>query len=223
MIRLHEVSKVYTVADGIVNAILDVECSISENDFVIVMGESGSGKSTLLQIIAGIQKPTSGIYEYQNQIVNEWGEKHHCDFRRNHVGFIFQQFHLLPYLNVLENVLLPMKYSNLDFESQLTRANDLLRLVNLFEQKTQFPHQLSGGQKQRACIARSLANRPQLLLCDEPTGALDLESSNEVIKIIKLLHQYGTTIIMVTHNMDYAKLGNRLLVVSKGKLKEIWI
>ena len=209
--------------DRTINAVFNIDCLINRNDFVIIMGESGSGKSTLLQIIAGIQKPTSGVYQYQKQNVDEWDESCHCDFRRNHIGFVFQLFHLLPYLSVIENVLLPMKYSKLGNDEKNNRAHDLLRLVNLVEQKNQFPHQLSGGQKQRTCVARALANRPQLLLCDEPTGSLDLESSQEIIKILKLLNQYGTTIVMVTHNLEYARLGNRLFVVSKGKLRELWI
>ena len=221
MIFLKNISKHYHINNRTVNALTNVSCRINRSDFVIIMGESGSGKSTLLQVIAGIQKPTSGTYYYHKDVVNNWKEENHCNFRQKHIGFVFQQFHLVPYLNVIENVMLPMKYVYSDNESKNNRAIQLLELMNLKQQLYQFPKQLSGGQKQRVCIARALANRPQLLLCDEPTGSLDLESSNDVIRILKLLNRCGVTIIMVTHNEKYAKLGNRLFIVSEGNMSEI--
>jgi len=221
MIFLENISKHYYLNNRTVNALNNVSCRINRNDFVIIMGESGSGKSTLLQVIAGIQKPTSGIYYYHKDFVNNWKEDNHCSFRQKYIGFVFQQFHLVPYLNVIENVMLPMKYVSGDNKTQTNRAIQLLELMNLRQQLYQFPKQLSGGQKQRVCIARALANRPQLLLCDEPTGSLDLESSNDVIGILKLLNRCGVTIVMVTHNEKYARLGNRLFIVSEGNMSEI--
>ena len=214
MIRLEHVTKAY----GDLLALDDVSITIHKGDFVIVYGESGSGKSTLLQVLGGLLKVDSGAYWFEGENVFSLSMRRLDAFRKCCIGFVFQQFYLVPYLSAYENVKLPLVYAK-DYE-RVPFVDKYLQLVGLMAWKNHLPSELSGGQQQRVCIARALMNQPKVLLCDEPTGALDQKSTKHILSILKALHKYGTTIVMVTHDLRFRKLGNRLLFVDKGKVRE---
>lgn len=214
MMKLHHVSKMY----GDIMALNDVSLTIDKGDFVVVFGESGSGKSTLLQVLGGLLKADRGEYFFDGERIFEYDSYLLDVFRKESIGFVFQQFYLVPYLSAYENVKLPLVYSK-QFD-RLPLVDAYLKLLGLLEWKEHLPSELSGGQQQRVCIARALMNRPKVLLCDEPSGALDEKSAKQIMAILKLLNKYGTTIVMVTHDIRFRKLGNRLFCVDKGKVME---
>ena len=215
MIQLQNVSKVYED----IKALDGVSLEISSGDFVVVYGESGSGKSTLLQVLGGLLSVDSGSYLFDGKDVSKMTKGELTLFRRKYIGFVFQQFYLIPYLSAYENVKLPLVYSKkLD---KVKMVDTYLRIVGLFPWKYHLPKQLSGGQQQRVCIARALMNQPRVLLCDEPTGALDHKSARQVLHILKVLNKHGTTIVLVTHDLRFKHLGNRLLYVDKGRVRVV--
>jgi len=202
LVRLTEVTKVYQ--EGVTGALNGVTVSMEEGEFTAVMGPSGSGKSTLLNLVAGLDRPTAGSVVVADTDLGRLGEARLARFRRDRVGFIFQFFHLLPNLTVLENVLIPAQLASRAHAR--SRARELLARLGIAEVADRYPARLSGGQQQRAAIARALINRPTLLLADEPTGALDTRSGEQVMELLEELHGDGQTILLVTHD---AKLATR--------------
>ena len=202
LVRLTDVTKVYQ--EGVTGALDGITLSVGAGEFTAVMGPSGSGKSTLLNLVAGLDRPTSGTVVVAESDLGRLGEASLARFRRERVGFIFQFFHLLPNLTVLENVLIPAQLASRPRAG--TRARELLARLGIEGVADRYPARLSGGQQQRAAIARALINQPTLLLADEPTGALDTRSGEQVLELLEELHHEGQTILLVTHD---AKLATR--------------
>lgn len=218
MIVLEGVSKDFVMKGRVVQALKNVNMCIDDGDFVVIVGKSGSGKSTLLHILGGLLSADSGKYLVDGVDVFSYSAKQLAMFRANTIGFVFQQFYLVPYLSVYENIKLPLVYGkHVEYESQIM---SYLQVLQLDLWKQHLPHQLSGGQKQRVCIIRALMNRPKLLLCDEPTGALDHQSAQQIMQLLKILNRSGMTIVLVTHDLRYKSLGNRLFRVDNGMVCE---
>jgi len=215
LVRLTDVTKVYQ--GGITGALNGVSLSIEQGEFTAVMGPSGSGKSTLLNLIAGLDRPTSGDVAVGGTDLGALGEAGLARFRRDHVGFVFQFFHLLPNLTALENVLIPAQLKGR--ESADARGRKLLERLGIAEVADRYPARLSGGQQQRVAIARALINNPTLLLADEPTGALDTHSGEQVMDLLAQLHRDGQTILLVTHDAKLAtRQASRVVSVMDGKI-----
>ncbi len=215
LVRLTDVVKVYQ--GGITGALNGVSLSIAQGEFTAVMGPSGSGKSTLLNLIAGLDRPTSGRVVVGGTELGELGEAGLARFRRDHVGFVFQFFHLLPNLTALENVLIPAQLKGR--ESADARGRKLLERLGIAEVADRYPARLSGGQQQRVAMARALINNPTLLLADEPTGALDTHSGEQVMDLLAQLHRDGQTILLVTHDAKLAtRQASRVVSVMDGKI-----
>ena len=215
LVRLTDVIKVYQ--GGITGALNGVSLSIEQGEFTAVMGPSGSGKSTLLNLIAGLDRPTSGDVAVGGTDLGALGEAGLARFRRDHVGFVFQFFHLLPNLTALENVLIPAQLKGR--ENADARGRDLLERLGIGEVANRYPAKLSGGQQQRVAIARALINKPTLLLADEPTGALDTNSGDQVMDLLAQLHRDGQTILLVTHDAKLAtRHSARVISVTDGKI-----
>ncbi|MDR8523588.1 ABC transporter ATP-binding protein [Shewanella fidelis] len=220
MITVHELAKEYPMGDSCVKALNGVSFTIARNEFVAIMGPSGSGKSTLMNIIGCLDKPTSGSYCLNEQQVAELDDDALSTVRNKEIGFVFQSFHLLPRLSALQNVLLPLRYST-EPNQDPAYAHELLDRVGLGSRHDHRPNQLSGGQRQRVAIARSLVNRPAILLADEPTGALDSKTSVEIMALFTELHKAGQTIILVTHEEEVAAYAQRIIRMRDGDIVEI--
>jgi putative ABC transport system ATP-binding protein len=215
LVRLTDITKVYQ--GGITGALNGVSLSVEQGEFTAVMGPSGSGKSTLLNLIAGLDRPTSGTVLVRGIELGRLGEAGLARFRRDHVGFVFQFFHLLPNLTALENVLIPAQLKGR--ESADPRGRKLLETLGIPEVADRYPAKLSGGQQQRVAIARALINNPTLLLADEPTGALDTHSGDQVMDLLAQLHRDGQTILLVTHDAKLAtRHASRVVSVMDGKI-----
>jgi putative ABC transport system ATP-binding protein len=200
-------------------ALKDVDIDIQKGDFVALMGPSGSGKSTLLHLIAAMDKATGGEIQVLGEDLRRLNDRQIAHWRNEHVGFIFQQFNLIPVLTALENVELPLKLTNLKKAERLEHAKTALNLVGLGDRLGHFPRQLSGGQEQRVAIARAIVTDPQLILADEPTGNLDAQSAEDVLKMLTTLNrEYGKTIVMVTHDPHAAKFASKIRHLEKGEL-----
>lgn len=213
-VRLDSVTKVYQ--GGITGALNDVSVSVDEGEFAVIMGPSGSGKSTLLNLVAGLDRPTSGRVAVRGVDIDKLGEAALARFRRDSIGLVFQFFYLLPNLTAMENVLLP---AQLKGNNAAARARELFERLGIGEVAERFPARLSGGQQQRVAIARALINEPALLLADEPTGALDTHSGEQVMELFSQLHRSGQTIIFVTHDPRLAKgYATRVLTVTDGEI-----
>ncbi|MFN3522839.1 MAG: ABC transporter ATP-binding protein [Phenylobacterium sp.] len=204
MIEIRDLRKVYVMGEEEVAALAGVSMSIDRGESVAVIGPSGSGKSSLMNILGGLDRPTSGSYLFEGEDVGRFDDDQLAEFRRRRIGFIFQSFQLLPRLTALQNVELPMIYAGLEPADRRARAADLLERVGLGTRMGHKPTQLSGGQQQRVAIARALANAPDLLLADEPTGALDTHTGEEVMALFKELNREGLTLVIVTHDPEVA-------------------
>ncbi len=217
MIELIDVTKVYRVGTHEVFALKNVNLRIEKGEFVAVMGPSGSGKSTLLYLIGCLDKPTSGRVLIDGLDTSKLSDRELTELRREKIGFIFQQYYLIPTLTALENVELPMVFKGIPRAERERRAEELLSIVGLWEKKDRKPNELSGGEQQRVAIARALANEPSILLCDEPTGNLDSKSGEVVMETIKRLNEdKGVTVVLVTHNPIVANYAHRIIKIRDG-------
>ena len=220
LICLEKVAKNYVNGADCVVALKELNLSVEEGTFLGVMGPSGSGKSTLLSVLGGLTGPSSGMVNVDGIDVYALSQEKQADFRREYLGFIFQSHNLIPYLNALENVMLPLAVSKLSSDEKRKRATDMLGRVGLPDRMLHLPQQLSGGEQERVAIARALVNNPPLLLADEPTGSLDTATSLQVMNLLKELHQDGQTIIMVTHNRDNLKWFDRTIYLRDGMIEK---
>jgi putative ABC transport system ATP-binding protein len=218
-IRIENLTKVYTLGDVAVRALDGVSTTIDRGSFVTIMGPSGSGKSTFMNILGCLDRPTSGSYSLDGEDVGDLDRDQLADIRNRKIGFVFQQFNLLARTTALENVELPLLYSSEGVDPGHQRALDALRIVGLAGRADHHPNQLSGGQQQRVVIARSLINNPQIILADEPTGALDSRTSIEIMAIFQRLNrEKGISIIVVTHEPDIAQYGERIITFKDGRI-----
>ena len=218
IISIQSVSKIYNLGETVVKALDNVSLSIYDNDYISIMGPSGSGKSTLMNIIGCLDVPSKGKYKFKNELISEMDDNQLANIRNEKIGFVFQTFNLLPKLNAMQNVEVPLIYSSLGRKERLERAVEALHIVGLQDRMTHKPNELSGGQRQRVAIARALVNKPSIILADEPTGNLDSKSGNEILKFFSKLHKDGNTIIMVTHEESVAKLSKRRIDIFDGKI-----
>lgn len=216
LIDLRHILKIYYLGGEEVRANDDVSVAIDKGEFVAIVGKSGSGKSTLMNIIGALDVPTKGEYYLGGEDVSKMEDKQLARIRNKMIGFIFQQYNLLPKLNLLENVELPLLYAGVGSEERKQRAMASLEKVGLAEKWKNMPNQLSGGQQQRVSIARALAGDPSLILADEPTGALDSKTSREVLNFLKQLNKEGNTIVMITHDNSIAMEAKRVVRIADG-------
>jgi len=220
MINITSISKEYVMGDNKLLALNNVDVFINEGEFVSIMGSSGSGKSTLMNIIGCLDVPSHGDYFFRDNNISNYSSNKLAELRNKDIGFIFQNFNLLPRLNALENVILPLLYSGKSKKERVELALKALENVGLKDRTHHRPNQLSGGQQQRVSIARAIAGTPKLILADEPTGALDSTTSLEIMKILNDLNRSGITIVLVTHEDDIAKYGSRIIKMKDGKILE---
>jgi putative ABC transport system ATP-binding protein len=216
--ELHDVSKVYGSGDTLVQALDHLSLNVQRGDYLAVMGASGSGKSTAMNILGCLDRPSSGSYRLNGTPVESLDDDQLADLRNRELGFVFQQFHLLPQLSALENVVLPMIYAGVPHDERQQRSREALTRVGLGQRLANKPNQLSGGQQQRVAIARAIINNPALLLADEPTGALDSRTTGEVLDIFDDLHQSGITVVMVTHEDDVAARAQHVVHFRDGRI-----
>ncbi len=212
--------KQYLMGDEVSTVLKGIDLDIKEGEFLSILGPSGSGKSTLMNIIGCLDTPTSGTYTLHGRVIRDLDQKQLARIRSREIGFIFQQFQLLPRLNALKNVELPLVYAGVSQRERTRRAKEMLTRVGLKDRMEHFPNQLSGGQQQRVAIARALATNPTLLLADEPTGALDQATGEQVMTLFHELHDEGRTIIMITHDLKIAKHASRIVSILDGELSE---
>ena len=218
LIEIKNEYKIYIMGSEQVYANDNINLIIDKGEFVAIVGKSGSGKSTLMNIIGALDKPTSGKYILNGRDTSEMTDDELADIRNKTIGFIFQQYNLLPKITLLENVELPLLYAGIRSNERKKRALESLGRVGLKEKYAQYPNQLSGGQQQRVSIARALAGNPSLLLADEPTGALDSKTSRDVLNFLKQLHSEGNTIVMITHDNSIAMEAKRVVRIHDGKI-----
>jgi putative ABC transport system ATP-binding protein len=216
--QLQGVSKVYGSGEMAVKALDELNLCVNRGDYLAVMGASGSGKSTAMNILGCLDRPSSGSYRLNDIPVEQLSDDQLADLRNRDLGFVFQQFHLLPQLSALDNVMLPMVYAGVPAAERRQRAQAALERVGLAQRLNNKPNQLSGGQQQRVAIARAIINQPALLLADEPTGALDSHTTAEVLDIFDSLHQGGMTVVMVTHEDDVAARAEKIVRFRDGRI-----
>jgi putative ABC transport system ATP-binding protein len=220
MISLKDITKTYHLESIEVPVLKLINLSIDQGEYVAIMGASGSGKSTLMNIIGCLDRPSSGQYFLAGQELTTLDDDELADIRNKYIGFVFQQFNLLPKLSSLANVMLPMIYADVDKSQRIEQATDALVQVGLSDRIQNRPNQLSGGQQQRVAIARALVNHPALVLADEPTGALDSTTSEEIMNLLTELNQQGTTIAIVTHDANVAARTKRIIRMVDGVIVE---
>ncbi|MDA0718020.1 MAG: ABC transporter ATP-binding protein [Cyanobacteria bacterium] len=216
--QLQGVDKVYGSGEMTVKALDGVDLIVNRGDYLAVMGASGSGKSTAMNILGCLDRPSSGSYRLNNTPVEELSDDQLADLRNRDLGFVFQQFHLLPQLSALDNVIMPMIYAGVPAAERRQRARAALERVGLGQRLNNKPNQLSGGQQQRVAIARAIINQPALLLADEPTGALDSQTTAEVLDIFDALHRGGMTVVIVTHEDDVAARAEKIVQFRDGRI-----
>lgn len=220
ILRMNDLIKTYTMGEEEQLVLKGINLEIDEGDFVSVLGPSGSGKSTLMNIIGCLDVPTSGSYYLSDKLIQNLSEAELSHIRNREIGFIFQQFQLLPRLSAQKNVELPLIYAGVDEKERQERSAHILERVGLADKMNSRPNQLSGGQQQRVAIARALVTEPTILLADEPTGALDQQTGHQIMELFKEIYQEGKTIVMITHDADVAKNGSRIVRIVDGNLSE---
>jgi putative ABC transport system ATP-binding protein len=218
LISLKNIFKIYNVVGEEVRALDGINLEIKENEYLAIMGPSGSGKSTMMNMIGCLDTPSSGLYEFEGEMVNEMNDNQLASIRNRKIGFIFQTFNLLPKATAHHNVEIPLVYGNVRKNKRTILASEALNSVGLSDRMHHKPNELSGGQRQRVAIARALVNSPSIILADEPTGNLDSKSGQEIMDILDKLHQEGNTIILVTHEDDIARHAHRTIRLFDGKI-----
>jgi putative ABC transport system ATP-binding protein len=218
MIKTVNLRKIYTTEEVETTALNDVNMEIEEGEFVSIMGPSGCGKSTLLNIIGLIDNPSDGQYHFLDQEISKFSERQRANLRKGSIGFVFQSFNLIDELTVYENVELPLLYLKIPPKDRKKKVEAVLDKMQIMHRKGHFPQQLSGGQQQRVAVARAIVANPKLILADEPTGNLDSSHGDEVMSLLKQLHDEGTTIIMVTHSPTYAEYSQRVIHLFDGQI-----
>lgn len=222
IIRLDDVFKIYHMGDTVVKAVAGVDMEIEEGDFVAIMGPSGSGKSTSMNLVGSLDIPSKGKIYLDGEDISQLGESNLAQIRGKKIGFIFQNFNLIPNLTVKENVMLPMMFQGVDVFERDAIAMDLLKKIDLDDRADHYPNQISGGQMQRVAIARALANDPEVILADEPTGNLDTKTGEKVMEFLQKLNKEGKTIIMVTHEPELAEAyAHRVYWLRDGKIEKV--
>jgi putative ABC transport system ATP-binding protein len=220
MIRMRGIRKAYVMGRVEVEALRGVDLDIGRNEYVAVVGPSGSGKSTLMNIVGCLDTPTSGEYVLSGEVVAGLDRNRLAEIRNKHIGFVFQNFNLLPYASALENVELPLLFAGVPTRERRARAAEMLRRVDLADRMDHKPTELSGGQMQRVAIARALVNDPAIVLADEPTGNLDSASGQGIVGLFEQLHGAGQTIVMITHDQAVARLASRVVQIRDGQIVE---
>ncbi|WP_305731329.1 ABC transporter ATP-binding protein [Trichlorobacter ammonificans] len=218
LIKIENLKKRYTSGDDVVEALRGVDIEIAEGEFITIMGQSGSGKSTLLSVLGGMNHPTSGEVEMAGVKLYELAGEKLADFRAQNLGFVFQSFHLIPYLTAAENVMLPLAIVSMKSADKRAAAAAALERVGLGGKLDRLPNQLSGGEQERVAIARAIVNNPGILLADEPTGNLDSATSDGVMALFRELNDAGQTIVMVTHNPDNGRYADRTIQLKDGRV-----
>jgi putative ABC transport system ATP-binding protein len=219
LIEIKKLNKTYESGEECVMALRDVDLNIERGEFISVMGPSGSGKSTLLTILGGLNHPTKGDVAVDDIPIYKLSLEKLADFRREYLGFIFQSFQLIPYLTVIENVMLPLSITEKNHREQVKMAEEILEKIGLAGKARRLPDQLSGGEQERVAIARALVNSPPILMADEPTGNLDSKTGNEIMDLFKSLNKEGQTIVMVTHNPENTSFSTRTISLKDGRVE----
>ena len=217
ILKLTDICKDYMQGKEPVRVLKNINLTVHKGDYLAIMGPSGSGKTTLMNLIGCLDVPTSGTYELEGQNLQDLTDDQLADIRNKHIGFVFQSFHLLPKMDALENVALPLLYAGVPLKERQQRAEEALKAVGLEERIHFLPNQLSGGQCQRVAIARAMVGKPTMLLADEPTGALDTKSGNQVMEIFRKLSDEGMTIIMITHEQSIAESADKIYHILDGE------
>lgn len=220
IIELKDVCRYYQLGDAEIKALCEVNLQIKRGDFLAIVGPSGSGKSTMMNLVGALDLSSEGDIFLDGQNIEHLPESDLAQIRGKKIGFVFQTFNLIPTLNALENIALPMIFHGVKKEERIRRAGEILKEVGLTHRKTHLPKELSGGERQRVAIGRALANDPEVILADEPTGNLDSHTGLEIIKLFTELNKKGKTIILVTHNLDLIKYAQKVLKISDGKIIE---
>ena len=218
ILKLTDICKDYYQGKEPVRVLKNVNLSVEQGDYLAIMGPSGSGKTTLMNLIGCLDVPTSGEYQLDGKDLKDLTDDQLADIRNRYIGFVFQSFHLLPKMNAVDNVALPLLYAGVPLKERRARAEEALKAVDLGDRMDFFPNQLSGGQCQRVAIARAMVTKPSLLLADEPTGALDTKSGNQIMDIFRQLSREGMTIIMITHEQAIADCADRICYILDGEL-----
>ena len=219
ILKLTDICKDYQQGKEPVRVLKNINLPVHKGDYLAIMGPSGSGKTTLMNLIGCLDVPTSGTYELEGQNLKDLNDDQLADIRNKHIGFVFQSFHLLPKMDALENVALPLLYAGVPLKERLQRAEEALKAVGLEERIHFLPNQLSGGQCQRVAIARAMVGKPTMLLADEPTGALDTKAGNQIMDIFRQLSEEGMTIIMITHEQSIAECADKIYHILDGELR----
>ncbi|MCX7769737.1 MAG: ABC transporter ATP-binding protein [Proteobacteria bacterium] len=218
MIELKEIRKSFFIGNREIEVLKGINIKIYEKESIAIIGQSGSGKTTLMNIIGCMDRATSGTYLFKGKDITTFNDDELSSFRNESIGFVFQQFHLIPYINALDNVILPTIYSKKNIDNVKQKAISLLTELGMHDRIYNKPTQLSGGQQQRVAIARALINDPEIILADEPTGALDTKTSSEIMDILTSLNEKGKTIIIITHEQEIANRCKKIIRISDGKI-----
>lgn len=219
IIRMQDVSRIYRMGENKIRALDKISFSVEQGEFLSIMGPSGSGKSTCMNMIGCLDRPTSGIVEINGKETAKMTEKELSALRNKTIGFVFQQYHLLPGLNILENVMLPLRYQKIEKQKRIQKAKEALEKVGLKERFKHRPNELSGGQKQRVAIARAIVTEPNIILADEPTGALDSHTGKTIMNLFREINTAGTTVIIVTHDPRIGENSKRCVRILDGKIQ----
>ena len=218
ILKLTDICKDYQQGKEPVRVLKNINLTVEKGEYLAIMGPSGSGKTTLMNLIGCLDVPTSGCYRLEDRDLKDLTDDELADIRNQHIGFVFQSFHLLPKMNALDNVALPLLYAGVPLKERRARAAEALKAVELEDRMDFMPNQLSGGQCQRVAIARAMVTKPALLLADEPTGALDTKSGNQIMDIFRQLSREGMTIIMITHEESIAQCADKIYYILDGEL-----